>query len=192
MSANPSTPLAIMKATQNIRKSMSRENSPVVKVLDYELENDENEQPHENSNSTSPRLRENSNAESPKLRENSKKEKFLQDPGKSEESGNFRSPRLRENSNKGKLSESPLTSLLGPSRKSLAVPKDNLMCFDSPVQGTPGRTPRRSTRLSSAKKINYKESNLLKVHLEEMSALRLRSPSPTKARSPRRSPSPAY
>jgi hypothetical protein len=71
---------------------------------------------------------------------------------------------------------SPLTGFLGPSRKSIAVPKDNLMSFDSPMtskatdnmglltasytplkqQDDEERTPRRSCRLSSAKKINYK------------------------------------
>ena len=84
--------------------------------------------------------------------------------------------------------ESPMTSFLGPARKSLAVPKPNLMSFDSP--STPS-TPRRSTRLSSAQKINYKETELFKRNLEVATAqMNLLSPSTPRARS--RSPSPAF
>ena len=90
-----------------------------------------------------------------------------------------------------KPNESPMTSFLGPSRKSLAVPKSDLMSFDSP--STPKGTPRRSTRLSSAQKINYKETELFKKSLVAATAeLNLFSPNTPRKRSPRsRSPSPA-
>ncbi len=99
------TPLAIMAATKSIRRSMSRENSPIALNLDHDLA----------------------------------------EVAQSEDAG-------KENLN-------PLMDLLGPSRKSLAVPSDNLMSFDD----TPTKlTPRRSRRISSVHRTNYNENEMFK------------------------------
>ena len=78
--------------------------------------------------------------------------KTLQIPGKIVENGETEIPE------KETATENPLSGFLDPARKNITVALDNLICFDSPVS----RTPRRSTRLSSVKKISYKESALVK------------------------------